>query len=140
LSRILCLPCREDTLRGYSRISLLIIDEAARVPDDLYRIVRPIRDPTMTPTPIRNRIKAHRRIRAGDLVPHEWNFRAHPDVQRAALSAQYQEIGFAPRLAGLREARWPAETTGRSIYAATSTRTWKWTWKFSMLPMRKPDA
>jgi len=41
-SRIVCLPCREDTIRGYSRISLLIIDEAARVPDDLYRAVRPM--------------------------------------------------------------------------------------------------
>src|SRR5262245_40355597 len=40
LSRIVCLPCREDTIRGYSRVSLLVIDEAARVPDDLYRAVR----------------------------------------------------------------------------------------------------
>jgi hypothetical protein len=42
LSRIVCLPCREETIRGYSRVSLLIIDEAARVPDDLYRAVRPM--------------------------------------------------------------------------------------------------
>jgi len=42
LSRMVCLPCREDTIRGYARISLLIIDEAARVPDDLYRAVRPM--------------------------------------------------------------------------------------------------
>jgi hypothetical protein len=41
-SRIVCLPCREDTIRGYSRVSLLVIDEAARVPDDLYRAVRPM--------------------------------------------------------------------------------------------------
>src|SRR5205085_9491296 len=41
-SRIVCLPCREDTIRGYSHIGLLIIDEAARVPDDLYRAVRPM--------------------------------------------------------------------------------------------------
>ena len=45
--------------------------------------------------PIRNRIKAHRRVRAGDLVPHEWNFRLHPDVQRKALQALYAEVGFA---------------------------------------------
>ena len=31
--------------------------------------------------PIRNRIKEHRRVRAGDLVPHEWNYRLHPDGQ-----------------------------------------------------------
>jgi hypothetical protein len=42
LSRIVCLPCREETIRGYSRVNLLVIDEAARVPDDLYRAVRPM--------------------------------------------------------------------------------------------------
>ncbi len=47
---------------------------------------------------IRNRIKAHRRVRAGDLVPHEWNFRTHPDVQRDALAALYREVGFARSL------------------------------------------
>jgi hypothetical protein len=49
-------------------------------------------------TPIHNRIKSHRRIRAGDLVPHEWNYRTHPDTQRAALLALYQEVGFARSL------------------------------------------
>src|SRR6266702_1926994 len=48
--------------------------------------------------PIRNRIKAHRRVRAGDLVPHEWNFRLHPELQKAALQALYREIGFARSL------------------------------------------
>jgi hypothetical protein len=41
-SRIVCLPCKQETIRGYSNVSLLIIDEAARVPDDLYRAVRPM--------------------------------------------------------------------------------------------------
>jgi hypothetical protein len=41
-SRIVCLPCREETIRGYSHVSLLVIDEAARVPDDLYCAVRPM--------------------------------------------------------------------------------------------------
>jgi len=41
-SRIVCLPCKEDTIRGFSNIDLLIIDEAARVPDDLYRAVSPM--------------------------------------------------------------------------------------------------
>src|SRR5215470_1758534 len=47
---------------------------------------------------IRNRIKSHRRVRAGDLVPHEWNFRLHPELQKAALQAIYQEVGFARSL------------------------------------------
>jgi hypothetical protein len=50
------------------------------------------------PDPIRNRIKAHRRVRAGDLVPHELNFRFHPEHQRAALQALYEEVGFARSL------------------------------------------
>jgi hypothetical protein len=42
LSRIVSLPCKEDTIRGFARAHLLVIDEAARVPDDLYRAVRPM--------------------------------------------------------------------------------------------------
>ncbi len=48
--------------------------------------------------PIRNRIKGHRRVRAGELVPHELNFRLHPQLQRAALEALYREVGFARSL------------------------------------------
>src|ERR1700730_9065138 len=51
--------------------------------------------PVMT---IRNRIKDHRRVRAGDLVPHEFNWREHPQGQRALLQALYQEVGFARSL------------------------------------------
>ena len=47
---------------------------------------------------IRNRIKSHRRVRAGDLVPHEFNYRFHPDNQKRALHALYEEIGFARSL------------------------------------------
>jgi hypothetical protein len=41
-SRVISLPCAEETIRGYSGVTLLVIDEAARVPDDLYRAVRPM--------------------------------------------------------------------------------------------------
>jgi hypothetical protein len=41
-SRVVCLPCREDTIRGYANVNLIVLDEAARVPDDLYRAVRPM--------------------------------------------------------------------------------------------------
>ena len=41
-SRIVSLPGKEATVRGYSGVDLLIIDEAARVPDDLYYAVRPM--------------------------------------------------------------------------------------------------
>jgi hypothetical protein len=41
-SRIISLPGNEETIRGFSGVRLLIIDEAARVPDELYFSVRPM--------------------------------------------------------------------------------------------------
>ncbi len=41
-SRILALPDSEATIRGFSGVSLLIVDEAARVEDALYASVRPM--------------------------------------------------------------------------------------------------
>ena len=41
-SRIVALPAGEETVRGFSGVDLLIIDEAARVPDELYYSVRPM--------------------------------------------------------------------------------------------------
>jgi hypothetical protein len=41
-SRIVSLPESEGTIRGYSGVALLVIDEASRVSDDLYRAVRPM--------------------------------------------------------------------------------------------------
>ena len=46
----------------------------------------------------RNRIKEHRQVRAGDLVPHEHNWRRHPIEQRAALEAILDDVGFARSL------------------------------------------
>lgn len=41
-SRIVALPGKEGTIRGYSGTRLLLIDEAARVPDELYYSVLPM--------------------------------------------------------------------------------------------------
>lgn len=41
-SRILALPGKEGTIRGFSGVRLLVIDEASRVPDALYQAVRPM--------------------------------------------------------------------------------------------------
>jgi hypothetical protein len=41
-SRILSLPGKEATVRGFSGVALLVVDEAARVPDELYFSVRPM--------------------------------------------------------------------------------------------------
>jgi hypothetical protein len=41
-SRIVTLPGSEKTIRGFSGVSLLLLDEAARVEDPLYHAVRPM--------------------------------------------------------------------------------------------------
>ena len=41
-SRIVSLPENEEGIRGFSSVALLIIDEASRVSDELYRAVRPM--------------------------------------------------------------------------------------------------
>ncbi len=41
-SRIVGLPGREATVRGFSAVSLLLIDEAARVDDAMYKALRPM--------------------------------------------------------------------------------------------------
>ncbi len=41
-SRIIALPSTEGTIRGYSGVRLLIVDEASRVDDTLYAAVRPM--------------------------------------------------------------------------------------------------
>src|SRR5207249_2922857 len=39
-SRFVALPGRDETIRSFSGVALLIIDEAARVADDFYRSMR----------------------------------------------------------------------------------------------------
>ena len=41
-ARVLCLPGREETIRSFGGVTLLVLDEAARIPDQLYRSVRPM--------------------------------------------------------------------------------------------------
>jgi len=41
-SRIVGLPGNEATVRGFSAVSMLLIDEAARVPDAMYKALRPM--------------------------------------------------------------------------------------------------
>jgi hypothetical protein len=41
-SRIIALPATEETIRGYSGVRLLVVDEASRVDDALYYGIRPM--------------------------------------------------------------------------------------------------
>src|ERR1700722_17862204 len=41
-ARVLCLPGREETIRSFGGVTLLVLDEAARSPGQLYRSARPM--------------------------------------------------------------------------------------------------
>ena len=41
-SRVVSLPSKEENVRGYAGVSLLLIDEASRVPNALYYALRPM--------------------------------------------------------------------------------------------------
>jgi phage FluMu gp28-like protein len=41
-SRIIGLPGNEATIRGFSAVSLLLVDEASRVSDEIYMAIRPM--------------------------------------------------------------------------------------------------
>ncbi len=40
-SRIVALPSGDGKIRGFSRVSLLVMDEASRIPDPMYQAIRP---------------------------------------------------------------------------------------------------
>lgn len=44
---------------------------------------------------IKNRIIAHKKVKASDLAPHPLNFRTHPEHQRQALQDLLSSIGLA---------------------------------------------
>jgi hypothetical protein len=41
-SRVIALPGKEESVRCYSSVALLVVDEASRVVDSLYRSIRPM--------------------------------------------------------------------------------------------------
>jgi hypothetical protein len=47
---------------------------------------------------VRDRVKELRRVRAGDLIPNERNWRTHPDRQKDALRGVLAEVGYADAL------------------------------------------
>lgn len=65
---------------------------------DSPQTAQPAAPAVLAGAPVRNRIVGHRRVRAGDLIPHELNWRQHPSHQRDALRALYDEVGFARSL------------------------------------------
>src|SRR5262245_52124916 len=48
--------------------------------------------------PIRDRVIDLRRVRAADLLGAPWNWRAHPERQRAAVAGSLDELGITEPL------------------------------------------
>lgn len=80
-SRIVSLPGKEATIRGFSGAALLLVDEASRVDDELYQAIRPMLAVSggrivLLSTPFGKRGFFH----------HEW-MEGGPDWQRVMVTA-----------------------------------------------------
>lgn len=99
-SRIVSLPGTEQTVRGYSNVALLVVDEAARVSDDLYQAIRPMLSVSggrivLLSTPAGKRGVFHREYTEGGPDWHRVKITAHecPRISPAWLAAERARIG-----------------------------------------------
>jgi Terminase large subunit, T4likevirus-type, N-terminal len=99
-SRIVSLPGTEQTVRGYSNVALLVVDEAARVDDDLYHAIRPMLSVSggrivLLSTPAGKRGVFHREYTEGGPDWHRVRITAHqcPRISPAWLAAERGRIG-----------------------------------------------
>lgn len=99
-SRIVCLPAQEATVRCYSGVRLLVVDEASRVPDDLYQAVRPMLAVSggrlvLLSTPFGSRGFFHHEWTDGGPDWHRVQVTAHdcPRIDPAWLEAERLKIG-----------------------------------------------
>jgi hypothetical protein len=99
-SRIVALPGKEETIRGFSGVALLIVDEAARVPDELYQAVRPMLavsggDILLLSTPFGKRGFFHHEWAEGAASWHRTKVTAYdcPRISREWLEAERKAIG-----------------------------------------------
>ena len=100
LSRIVALPGKEETIRGFSGVALLIVDEAARVMDDLYQAVRPMLAVSggqivLLSTPFGRRGFFHHEWEEGGADWHRTKITAYdcPRIPREWLEKEKQRIG-----------------------------------------------
>ena len=99
-SRIVALPGKEATIRGFSGVSLLIVDEASRVPDELYQAVRPMLavsggDILLLSTPFGQRGFFHHEWTEGGAQWQRTRVTAHdcPRIPREWLEQERRQIG-----------------------------------------------
>ncbi len=99
-SRIIALPGKEETIRGFSGVSLLIVDEASRVNDALYQAVRPMLavsggDIILLSTPFGKRGFFHHEWTEGGNAWHRTEITAYdcPRISREWLEQERKTIG-----------------------------------------------
>ncbi len=99
-SRIVALPGKEETIRGFSGVSLLIVDEASRVSDVLYQSVRPMLAVSggsilLLSTPFGKRGFFHAEWEEGGALWHRTKITAYdcPRMSREWLEAERAAIG-----------------------------------------------
>ena len=91
-SRVVALPAREDTVRGFSAVSMLIIDEAARVSDEIYDALMPSLavgngDVILLSTPQGARGEFHRVMTEGE----RWLRHTGPVTECTRIPAEFLE-------------------------------------------------
>jgi hypothetical protein len=99
-SRIVALPGKEATIRGFSGVSLLIVDEASRVPDELYQAIRPMLavsggDILLLSTPFGKRGFFHHEWTTGGAEWHRTKITAYecPRITKEWLDHERETIG-----------------------------------------------
>ena len=99
-SRIVALPGKEETIRGFSGVSLLIVDEASRVADELYQAIRPMLSVSggeilLLSTPFGKRGFFHHEWTEGSADWHRVKVTAYdcPRISRAWLDEERRAIG-----------------------------------------------
>ena len=99
-SRIVSLPGKEATIRGFSGVTLLVVDEASRVPDDLYMSIRPMIAVSggrivLLSTPFGKRGFFHKEWTSGGPGWQRVQVPAHdcPRIPAAWLAAERERIG-----------------------------------------------
>ena len=99
-SRVVCLPGTEATVRSYSAPSLVVIDEASRVPDELYQAVRPMLAVShgrlvLLSTPFGKRGFFHKEWTEGGPGWHRVKITAHdcPRISEEFLASEREIVG-----------------------------------------------
>jgi predicted phage terminase large subunit-like protein len=96
--RIVSLPGNEKTIRGYSKASLIIEDEAAAVPDPIYKAVRPMLavsngEYDMMSTPRGKKGHFYEAYASGRWETYTFTAKENPNITPEFLEDELRELG-----------------------------------------------